>query len=61
MIEEAENKGTKDNEERIIFSSIRKPIAPPGRAFSGSQPDIRARPSLRKTKHKKRISIDDEI
>lgn len=36
-----------------IFDSIRKPTAPPGKKIGQNKPDEKARPSLRKTKHKK--------
>ena len=42
-------------EERPVFDSIRKPIAPPAKKFGDDKPEEIARPSLRKTKHKKRI------
>jgi len=38
---------------RPVFDSIRKPLAPPGHAFSQAKPDERARPSMRKAKHKR--------
>jgi hypothetical protein len=39
--------------ERLIFDSIRKPIAPPTRKFGSDKPDEKAMPSGRKAKHKK--------
>lgn len=45
-------------EVRPIFDSIRKPVAPPGHPLSEAKPDVKARPSLRKAKHKRR---DDEV
>lgn len=42
-------------EERPIFDSIRKPTAPAGRKMGQNKPDEKARPSLRKIKHKKKI------
>lgn len=46
--------------ERPVFSSIRKPIAPPGHAFSEAKPDERARPAMRKAKHKRRPEATNE-
>ena len=40
--------------ERPVFDAIRKPLAPPGHAFSHAKPDERARPAMRKAKHKQR-------
>jgi hypothetical protein len=42
-------------EKRPIFESIRKPTAPPGQKFGPEKPSERAQPSLRKTKHKKKV------
>jgi hypothetical protein len=42
-------------EKRPIFDSIRKPLAPPARKFGDEKPEEIARPSLRKTKHKKKL------
>jgi hypothetical protein len=42
-------------EERPVFDSIRKPVAPPGRKFGEEKPGEIARPSLRKVKHKKKV------
>jgi hypothetical protein len=42
-------------EERPIFDSIRKPTAPPGQRIGESKPEEKARPSLRKIKHKKKV------
>lgn len=42
------------NEVRPIFDTIRKPMAPPGHPLSDAKPDEKARPSLRKAKHKRR-------
>jgi hypothetical protein len=61
MIKESEHKGAEDNRERIIFNSIRKPLAPPGRAFENSLPNSRARPAGRKAKHKKQITTEDDF
>ncbi|HSU25198.1 MAG TPA: hypothetical protein VLI65_04405 [Pyrinomonadaceae bacterium] len=40
--------------ERPVFDSIRKPTAPPSQKFGDDKPEEKARPSLRKVKHKKR-------
>ena len=46
--------------ERPIFDTIRKPLAPPGHPLSEAKPDEKARPSQRKAKHKRRIDdLDD--
>jgi hypothetical protein len=42
-------------EKRPVFDSIRKPTAPPGQKIGEDKPDVRARPSLRKAKHKKKV------
>ena len=42
-----------------VFDSIRKPTAPPSHKFGEDKPEERARPSLRKIKHKKRIDTRD--
>jgi hypothetical protein len=46
--------------ERVIFDSIRKPLAPPGHPLTEAKPDEKARPSRRKAKHKRRIDDTDE-
>ena len=43
----------KKRSERVVFDAIRKPVAPPGHAFSNAKPDERARPAMRKAKHKR--------
>lgn len=45
-------------EARPIFDTIRKPMAPPGHPLTEAKPEEKARPSLRKAKHKRR---DDEF
>jgi hypothetical protein len=45
---------------RPVFDSIRKPNAPPGHAFSNAKPDERARPAMRKAKHKRRPETANE-
>ena len=52
-------KKKKKKEENTIFDSIRKPIAPPSQKIGKNKPDEKARPSLRKMKHKKPDSTDD--
>jgi hypothetical protein len=42
-------------EERPVFDSIRKPTAPPSHTMGEKKPSERARPSLRKVKHKKKV------
>lgn len=42
-------------EKRPIFDSIRKPTAPPGQKIGENKPEEKARPSLRKIKHKKKV------
>jgi hypothetical protein len=43
-----------------IFSSIRKPAAPPGHPMSHAKPEDKARPSGRTAKHKRKPEqIDD--
>ncbi|HKO60964.1 MAG TPA: hypothetical protein VJV03_07390 [Pyrinomonadaceae bacterium] len=37
---------------RPVFDSIRKPSAPPGHPLTHAKPDEKARPALRKAKHK---------
>ncbi|PYT00919.1 MAG: hypothetical protein DMF63_04430 [Acidobacteria bacterium] len=51
-------------EKRPVFDSIRKPTAPPSKTFGSERPEEIARPSLRKSKHKKKIdpkSGDDDL
>ena len=44
----------KKKPEQPIFDSIRKPTAPPSKKFGENKPEEKARPSQRKTKHKKK-------
>jgi hypothetical protein len=44
----------KKKPEQPIFDSIRKPTAPPSKKFGPDKPEEKARPSQRKTKHKKK-------
>jgi hypothetical protein len=52
-------KRKRKTEERPVFDSIRKPIAPPSKKFGEQKPEEVARPSLRKTKHKKKLNPAD--
>ncbi|MGI9034765.1 MAG: hypothetical protein ACR2GD_01885 [Pyrinomonadaceae bacterium] len=49
----------KKKPERPIFDSIRKPVAPPTQKIGQNKPAEKARPSLRKIKHKKQSEIDE--
>ena len=46
--------------ERPVFDVIRKPLAPPGHPLSQAKPEMRARPAMRKAKHKRRPDVRDE-
>jgi hypothetical protein len=49
--------GTKQSgkgEERPLFDSIRKPVAPPGHPLARAKPEGRVHPAERKVKHKRR-------
>ena len=48
------NKGRKKLADKVIFSSLRKPVAPPGHPLTQAKPDEKARPAGRKAKHKRR-------
>lgn len=50
----------KKKEERPIFDSIRKPVAPPTRKIGSNKPEEKVMPSLRKTKHKKKDADNNE-
>jgi hypothetical protein len=52
-------KKKKKPEQLPIFDSIRKPTAPPSKKFGENKPEEKARPSQRKTKHKKREDISN--
>jgi hypothetical protein len=54
------NRSDKKGGARPVFDSIRKPLAPPGHALSQAKPDERARPAMRKAKHKRRPAPDEE-
>jgi hypothetical protein len=49
----------KKKTEQPIFDSIRKPTAPPSQKFGQEKPEEKARPSQRKTKHKKKENTSD--
>ena len=53
-------KSKKDS--RPIFGSIRKPLAPPGHPLTHAKPDEKARPALRKAKHKRKpeTSVEED-
>ena len=40
-------------EERPLFDTVRKPVAPPGHPLSRAKPEDRAHPAERKAKHKR--------
>ncbi|MFT3745041.1 MAG: hypothetical protein QM785_12200 [Pyrinomonadaceae bacterium] len=46
-------------QERPVYDSIRKPVAPPSHKIGADVPEEKAHPSLRKVKHKKPPEIDD--
>ena len=50
---------SKTDKERPIFSTIRKPQAPPGHPLNQAKPETRAHPAGRKAKHKQRPPVDD--
>jgi hypothetical protein len=54
------HKQSKRTVARPVFDSIRKPVAPPGHAFSNAKPGERARPAMRKAKHKRRPETVNE-
>ena len=45
---------------RPIFESIRKPLAPPGHPMTHAKPDEKARPALRKAKHKRKPETTED-
>jgi hypothetical protein len=51
-MKKSETKASKSKNERAVFSSIRKPQAPPGHPLSQAKPEERAHPAGRKAKHK---------
>jgi len=51
--------GSKKKKKTGIFEGIRKPTAPPARKLGDEKAESKARPSMRKVKHKKKV--DDRI
>lgn len=60
LVKKKSTTARKGKGDRPLFSSIRKPLAPAGHPLGDSKPDERARPSLRKAKHKKRVVEKEE-
>ncbi|MFN2531731.1 MAG: hypothetical protein ABR555_10565 [Pyrinomonadaceae bacterium] len=58
----SQTKNGRNKSRRLIFESIRKPVAPPGHPLTRAKPDEIARPAGRKAKHKHRpeVASDDE-
>jgi hypothetical protein len=52
-------KQSSKREERPLFDSVRKPVAPPGHPLSRAKPEGRAHPAGRKVKHKRRPGDGD--
>lgn len=50
----------KKKEPRPIFDSIRKPTPPPSVKMDSEKREIKAMPSLRKTKHKRKVTDDEQ-
>jgi hypothetical protein len=46
-------------QERPIFASIRKPLAPPGHPLGNAKPEEKANPTGRKAKHKQKPPLED--
>ncbi|OLE53819.1 MAG: hypothetical protein AUG51_11050 [Acidobacteria bacterium 13_1_20CM_3_53_8] len=59
-VKKSSTKSAKRSNERPIFSSIRKPLAPPGHPLAQAKPEERVHPSGRKAKHKGRLKPADE-
>jgi hypothetical protein len=59
-VKKTPSKRGKKTIERPVFDVIRKPLAPPGHPLSHAKPDERARPAMRKAKHKRRPDARDE-
>ena len=55
------NRKRRKKDERPVFDSIRKPTAPPSRKIGQEKPNEKARPSLRKTKYKRKIEPNGDI
>jgi hypothetical protein len=53
-------KKRKGVEERPVFDSIRKPVAPPTRRFEDDAREEKLHPSLRKVKHKRPLELEKE-
>jgi hypothetical protein len=53
-MKKSERKASKAKNERPLFSTLRKPQAPPGHPLSQARPEERAHPAGRKAKHKQR-------
>lgn len=53
-------KKKKKSDERPVFNSIRKPVAPPTQKIGRDKPEEKAHPSLRKVKHKKKNDPENE-
>ena len=47
------SKPSPKRESRSLFSTIRKPVAPPGHPLTRAKPEERAHPAERKAKHKR--------
>jgi hypothetical protein len=58
-VKKIQSKRGKKAIERPVFDGIRKPLAPPGHPLSHAKPDDRARPAMRKAKHKRRPDVTD--
>ena len=52
-MKKSRQKRGKKSIERPVFDAIRKPLAPPGHTLGQARPDERARPAMRKAKHKR--------
>ncbi|HEV3468574.1 MAG TPA: hypothetical protein VG148_04585 [Pyrinomonadaceae bacterium] len=48
------SKQSPKREARSLFSTTRKPVAPPGHPLTRAKPEERAHPAERKVKHKRR-------
>ena len=59
-MKKTETKRAGKREERPLFASIRKPVAPPGHPLSRAKPEDRAHPAERKAKHKRRPAGESE-
>lgn len=54
-----ERKQSHKREEKSLFDSIRKPVAPPGHPLTRAKPEERVHPAERKAKHKRRPQDDE--